>query len=177
MSLTIEPDFQTFIVRIADILKNSALLLPNSIGGDEDAKDLVSQIILNQLPIPQLPVDGPGPPHIYVTESETPIIDQIQQGRNSIDVQGGKRETLEFYIIVLSGSTSRQEAELQLFDIISAVTTTLNQNKRLLDPVLPAGPLAVTHTYTIKPFLYDITQNETVAKNVVIRPVVGVNLR
>lgn len=177
MSLTIEPDYQNFIVRIVDILKNSALLLPKSIGGDEDATDLVRQIITNQLPIPQLPVEGPGPPHIYVTESEVPIIEQIQQGRDSRDVQGSKRMVLEFYIIILSSSTSRQESESQIFDIISAVTTTLSQNKRLIDPITLVDPLAATHTYAVRPFLYDITQNDTVAKNVVLRPAVGVNLR
>jgi len=34
MSLTIEPDFQTFIARITKILRASALLFPNSIDGN-----------------------------------------------------------------------------------------------------------------------------------------------
>ena len=177
MSLSVEPDYQDYINRIVEILQNSALVFPKSIGGDNTATDLVNQVIANQLPIPQLTIDGPGPPHIFVAQSETPIIKQEQRGRDSRDAQGSKRMELEFYIVIISGGTrSKAESDSQLFNIISAVTTTLGKNKRLLD-TNSLNPIAFTHTYNVVPYIFDITQNETTAKNVVIRPVVGVNLR
>lgn len=179
MSLNIEPDYQPFVDRLVLICEQSALIFPKSIGGDNTKVDLVTQIIKNQLPIPQLPVEGPGPPHIFVTTSETPKISEETVGRDSIDTQGGKRVTLEFYIIILSIDRGRVEAEQKLYPIISAVTTELSKNKRLGIPSTPPilSPLAITHTFQVVPYNYDITQNETVAKNVVIRPVLGVNLR
>jgi len=179
MSLSIEPDYQTFVDRLVLICEQSALLLPNSIGGDNTKTDLVTQIIKNQLPIPQLPVEGPGPPHIFVTTSETPKIVEEQRGRDDRDTQGSKRVTLEFYLVILSIARDRIEAEQKLYPIISALTTELSKNKRLAIPSTPPllSPLAVTHTFQVVPYIYDITQNETVAKNVVIRPVLGVNLR
>jgi len=178
MSLDVEPDYQTFIVRIAEILRASALIFPKSIGGDNTATDLVTQIIENQLPIPQLTVEGPGPPHIFIAQSEVPVVSEEQRGRDSRDVQGGKRVTLEFYIVILSAEgRNRQEAEANLFPIISAVRTELGKNTRLVDPATSLDPLSLTHSTNPVPYIFDITQNETVAKNVVIRPVLGVNLR
>ncbi len=179
MSLSIEPDYQTFIDRFVLICEQSALLFPKTIGGDNTKFDLVNQIITNQLPIPNLPIEGPDPPYIFVTDSETPQISEEIVGRDSIDTQGGKRITLEFYLVILSSSRSREESEKELFAIVSALTTTLSQNKRLGIPSTPPilSPLAVTHTFQVVPYNYDITQNETLAKNIVVRPVVGVNLR
>jgi len=177
MSLSVEPDFQPFIVRIAKILKASSLLFPNSIGGDNTKTDLVNQIIQNQLPIPQLTVEGPGPPHIFIAQSEVPIVSQEQRGRDSRDVAGGRRVTLEFYIVILATGRDKQEGLSLIFPIISAVTTELNKNKRLIDPATSLDPLSITHDYNVVPFIYDITQNETAAKNVVLRLVTGVNLR
>jgi len=178
MSLSVEPDYQTFIVRIAAILRASALIFPKSVGGDDTVEDLVTQIIENQLPIPQLTVEGPGPPHIFVAQSEVPQVSSEQRGRDSRDVQGGKRVTLEFYIVIISAAgRDRQEAEASLFPIISAVTTELGKNMRLIDPATSLDPLSITHKYNVAPYIFDITQNETVAKNVILRPVLGVNLR
>ncbi len=177
MSLNIEPDYQPFVDRLVLICEQSALLFPNSIGGDNTKVDLVTQIIKNQLPIPQLPVEGPGPPHIFVTTSESPKIVEEQRGRDDRDTQGSKRVTLEFYLIILSIARERIEAEQKLYPIISAVTTELNKNKRLINPTDSLDPLSITHSFQVVPYIYDITQNETVAKNVVLRPVLGVNLR
>ncbi len=177
MSLSSEPDYQTFIDRLVLICEKSALLFPKSIGGDNTKQDLITQVIPNQLPIPNLPIEGPDAPYIFVTESEIPKINEDQRGRNSRDVQGSKRVTLEFYMVILSSSRSREESEKELFAIISALTTELSKNKRLTDPATGLLPLAATHTFQVVPYIYDITQNETLAKNVVLRPTLGVNLR
>jgi len=177
MSLSIEPDYQTFIDRLVLICQQSALLFPKSIGGDDTKQDLITQVIPNQLPIPNLSIEGPDAPYIFVTESETPKITEEQRGRDSRDVQGSKRVTLEFYMVILSSSRSREESEKELFAIISALTTELSKNKRLTDPATGLLPLAATHTFQVVPYIYDITQNETLAKNVVLRPTLGVNLR
>ena len=177
MSLSIEPDYQTFIDRLVLICEKSSLLFPKSIGGDNTKQDLITQVIPNQLPIPNLPIEGPDAPYIFVTESETPKITEEQRGRDSRDVQGSKRVTLEFYMVILSSSRSREESEKELFAIISALTTELSKNKRLTDPATGLLPLAATHTFQVIPYIYDITQNETLAKNVVLRPTLGVNLR
>jgi len=129
------------------------------------------------LPIPNLSIEGPDAPYIFVTESETPKILEEQRGRDSSDTQGSKRVTLEFYMVILSSSRNREESEKELFAIISALTTELSKNKRLTDPATGLLPLAATHTFQVVPYIYDITQNETLAKNVVLRPIVGVNLR
>ena len=177
MSLNTEPDYQTFIDRLVLICEKSALLFPKSIGGDDTKQDLITQVIPNQLPIPNLSIEGPDAPYIFVTESETPKITEEQRGRDSRDVQGSKRVTLEFYMVILSSSRSREESEKELFAIISALTTELSKNKRLTDPATGLLPLAATHTFQVVPYIYDITQNETLAKNVVLRPTLGVNLR
>jgi len=177
MSLNMEPDYQTFVARLVLICEKSALLFPNSIGGDDTKTDLVTQIIKNQLPLPQLPVEGPGPPHIFVTTSESPKIVEEQRGRDDRDTQGSKRVTLEFYLIILSIARDKIEAEQKLYPIISALTTELSKNKRLVNPTGSVDPLSITHSFQVVPYIYDITQNETVAKNVVLRPVLGVNLR
>jgi len=177
MSLNIEPDFQPFIDRFVLIHEANALLFPKTIGGDPTALDLVNQVIANELPIPQLTIEGPGPPHVFVTQSQTPIITELQQGRNSRDVQGSKMMTLEFYNIIISASIGKVEAEKQLYKIISALTTTLNKNKRLTKPADGLDPLAASITYNVVPYLYQIDSNEQAAKNVVVRLTVGVNLR
>ena len=177
MSLNIEPDYQTSIDRLVLISEKSALLFPKSIGGDNTKQDLITQVIPNQLPIPQLAIEGPGPPYIFVTSSESPLIGEDQRGRDSRDIQGSKRITLEFYMIVLSIARNRSEAERELYAITYALTTELSKNKRLTDPATGLLPLAATHTFQVVPYIFDITQNETVAKNIVVRPVVGVNLR
>ena len=177
MSLSVEPDYQDFIVRLHDILVASPLVFPRTVGLDNDAEDLVNQIILNELPIPQLPVDGPGPPHIFISQSRTPLIQTEQMGRDSRDVQGSKRVTLEFYIVIISRGIERQESESKLFNIISAVTTELSKNKRLAVPLTFTDPKAATHTFEVVPYIFDITNKELHAKNIVVRPVVGVNLR
>jgi len=177
MSLNVEPDYQNFIDRFVLIHRANALLFPNSIGGDNTVDDLVKQVIPNQLPVPQLTIDGPGPPHIFVTQAETPVINEVIQGRDSKNTQGGKRTTLEFWNVILSASIGRVEAEVQLYAIISALTTTLGKNRRMTKPADGLDPLAINFSYKVVPFIYDIKNNETVAKNVVVRLDTGINLR
>ncbi len=176
MSLSVEPDYQDFIVRIADILRRSPLLFPKSVGGDNSVQDLVTQIIENQLPIPQLSIEGPDPPYIFVAQSENAIVSQEQRGRDSRSTQGSKRMTLEFYLVVLSSSRSKKDSDSELFNIISAATTELGRNKKLTDSS-DLNPLSINLKYNVVPYIYDITQNETAAKNIILRPVLGVNLR
>jgi hypothetical protein len=177
MSLTVEPDYQDYIVRLVDICRQSSLLFPRSIGGDNTKKDLITQVIANQLPIPNLSIEGPDAPYIFVAASETPTITQLQQGRNELNKQGGKLVTLEFYLVMLSSDIGRQEAEAQLYAITSALTTELGLNRRLTDPTSGLLPLAVGISFNVVPYIYDITQNETVAKNCKLRLTTGVNLR
>jgi hypothetical protein len=177
MSLTVEPDYQDYIIRLVDICRQSTLLFPRSVGGDNTKTDLINQVIENQLPIPNLSVEGPDAPYIFVAASETPTITQLQQGRNSRDVQGGKLVTLEFYMVMLSTSRGRQESEEELYNITAALTTELGLNRRLTDPTSGLDPLALGINFNVVPYIYDITQNETVAKNCKLRLTTGVNLR
>ena len=179
MSLSVEPNYQTFIDRLVAICRASPLLFPRTVGNDDTVQDLINQVIPNQLPIPNLSVEGPDAPYIFVAQSETPLVNEEQRGRDSRDTQGGKLVTLEFYMVVLSSGRSKQESDSELFAIIAALTTELSKNKRLAIPSTPPllSPLALTHTFQVVPYNYDITQNVTLAKNIIVRPQLGVNLR
>lgn len=178
MSLTAEPDFGDYVNRISDILALSALLFPRSVGGSKTEDDLVTQIINFELPLPSNPREGPDPPHIFITTAPSPTTRRQQWGRDSRDVQGSYSLEMEFWIIVVSQDRSDPIlAEQKLYKIISAVTTILQKNKRLIDPTTLDNPLATTTTYDVIPYLLDITQQDIIVKNVVLRPKVGINLR
>src|SRR6185312_960147 len=158
MSLTVTPNYNDYIDRIALILSKSTLLFPNSVGGDETQQDLVKQIIAHELPQNETPITGGGPPHIFIKESRNPIYERKQVGRDSIDAQGPESFTLEFYIV-------------------QAVTTTLDKNKRLLDDT-GNNPIAKSSQWVTVPWLLENNeQRELLAVNVIFRPEVYVNLR
>jgi hypothetical protein len=175
MSLTIQPNYNSYIDRIELILKNSTLLFPQTIGGDPDTPDLVKQIIKYELPVPEN-AQGPDPPHVFITTSRNPLQGRKQIGRDSRDAQGPENLTLEFYIVVVVREPTLAESEKKMYDIISALTTTLDKNKRLTD-LGGQNPLANTSQYFVVEYLLDTDQKEQIAKNVLLRPSVNVNLR
>lgn len=175
MSLTTAPPFNLYIDRIVEMIENSPLLFPQSVGGDPNATDLIKQVIKHQIPIPENPPSGPDPPHIYVTLSRNPIVSRLRVGRDSRNAQGPANLKLEFYIIILTRATTLQESEKQMLDIITALTTMLDKNKRMLDKT-GANPIANTSEYFLLDFLLDTDQREQLAKNVLFRPSVFVNL-
>ena len=176
MSLVIAPNLNEYITRISDILKRSAQLFPKTVGLDDTKEDLVQQVIMYEIPIIVTPVTGGGPPHIVVTTSKTPIIEKIRTGRDSRNEQGPERWTLEFYVYVISQSTDLTKAEALMYDITSAVETTLGKNLRLTDEN-NENPLSATLETIELPLLLNIEQREIIARNVVVRPQVYVNLR
>jgi len=179
MSLSVEPDFGDYVLRISDILALSALLFPRSIGGDNTVQDLVTQIINFELPLPSNPREGPDPPHIFITTPPNPVVSREQSGRDSRDVQGPYTLKMEYWIVVVSADRSDPIlAEQKLYKIISAITNTLSANKRLIDPTTLLDPLAATSGWNIFPYVMgDLTQQDIKSKNVVLRPTVGINLR
>lgn len=176
MSLNLEPDYSDYIIRLSDILSLSALLLPKTIGGSATEQDLINQIIEFELPLPENPVEGPGPPHIFITTPPNPIKSTEQLGRDSRDAQGPYALDMEYWIVVISSGTDPIDSEKKIYKIISAITTTLQKNKRLTDS-LGDNPLAATTTYNVFPYILDTTQRDLIAKNIVLRVKVGINLR
>lgn len=166
MSLDIFPDLQPYIERISNILATDLATIA-----------LVNQVIENQLPIPSVPFNGPDPPYIFVTESKTPIIQTKTVGKDDLNASGPEAVTMEFYIVVLAQDTTRQKAEALVNRIVSAAGTALKKNKRLLEPTTQNDPMAVDIEIELSPYMFDITNNETLAKNIVLRVPVGVNLR
>lgn len=159
---------------ISNILATSALIFPNSIGGNTGVQDLVNQIIEYQLPVPNYPLKGPGPPHIFVTTSTNPIYSKKQIGRNNLDQQGPQRQTLEFYIVIVVNGPDLMTSESQMYSILQAVTTTLEQNKRLLQD---GSPMCTISDYVEVNYAIESDQRNMLAKNVVFRPDVLLNLR
>lgn len=176
MTLTLTPNFNDYVNRIALILRASTLIFPKSVGGDQDATDLVNQIITREIPMLELPIEGSGPPHIIITASRTPIIQREPVGRSDIDVQGPERLTLEFYLYVISQATDLTLAEKLLYEIIQAVTTELDKHKRLTDEN-GDNPISITSEWIVVPLLLDIDQREIVCRNIVFRPKVYMDLR
>lgn len=170
------PNINDFIERIALLLENSNLLFPQSKGGDETKTDLVNQVIRYELPIPELTIEGPGPPHIFVKESSTPFLQKRQIGRSTIDVQGPEEHTLEFYVIIVTQGTTYKDSQIQMANITQATSTIFKTNQRMLD-LTGSNPLCNLLDVIIVPYLLDSEQREILAKNVVLRPKVFVNLR
>ena len=179
MSLTAEPDFGDYVLRISDILSLSALLFPRSVGGSTTEDDLVNQIINFDLPTPSNPREGPDPPHIFITTPPNPVKRREQRGRDTIDVQGPYDLYMEYWIVVVSQDRSDPIlAEQKLYKIISAITNTLSKNKRLIDPTTLLSPIAATSEWNVFPYVMgDMTQQDIKSKNVVLTPQVGINLR
>lgn len=179
MSLTAEPDFGDYIKRISNILSVNATLFPKTIGGSATEEDLVTQVIEFELPLPTNPREGPDPPHIFVTTPPNPIKRRQQWGRDSRDVQGPYALDMEFWIIVVAQDRADPIlAEEKLYKILSVVTNIFSKNKRLIDPTTLLNPLAATSGWDIFPYVMgDMTQQDIKAKNVVLKPTVGISLR
>ena len=178
MSLSV-PNLNDFIERIFLILSNSTLLFPQSVGGDESATDLVNQIIPYALPVPEQPIEGPGPPHIFIKEADSAFSRFNQIGRSSINVQGPEEAFLELYVVVVARGASYQDSQVQLFNIIQAVKQVLKSNMRLGDPTTNP-PLQNTlcnllETITV-PWLIDSEEKTVIARNIIVRPKVFINL-
>jgi len=178
MSLTTTPNDNTNLARIVEVLQNSTLLFPKTIGGDPNAKDLVNQVIQWELPILNMPITGKGVPIILVTNSRSPNpIDRKQVGRDTIDVQGPEVLTLEYYIIAITRGKNFQDSQKLNNDVTQAITTTLDMKKRLTD-TSNLNPICRTLQWTVVPWLLpENDQKDVVAYNVMIRPEVYVNLR
>ncbi|MDE1866777.1 MAG: hypothetical protein KGI08_03580 [Thaumarchaeota archaeon] len=159
-------------------MTNSALLFPKTIGGDPTAKDLVNQVIQYELPILNMPITGKGAPIVLVTNSRSPNpIEQKQVGRDTIDAQGPEVLTLEYYIIAIAQGKNFKDAQIQVNNIVQAITTTLDTHKRLTD-LSNANPICRTLQWISVPFLLpENDQKEIMAFNTMVRPEPYVNLR
>jgi hypothetical protein len=175
MSYTVIPDKNIFIEQISNILATSALLFPNSIGGNSGVQDLVNQIVEYESPVPNYPQTGAGPPYIFVTTSKNPIYSKKPIGRNNLDQQGPQRWTLEFWIYIVVNGPDLMTSESQMYDILSALTTTLDLNKRLLNT--EGSPTCIISDYTEVDVAIETDSRTMLAKNVIFRPDVLVNLR
>lgn len=174
-----EPNYATYVERITKILQSSALIFPNKIGGDEEAKDLLNGVYQFQPPVPENPDGSVGPPHAFVTTPDRTIFFKEQTGRDNRDEKGPQRTTLEFYIVVitLNEIEGRAKAESDIYAIISAIKTTLAKNIRLCEPadiLDSATRLASTLDYFDVPYILPSTNNQTsmIARNVVVRPII-----
>ena len=170
------PNINDFIERIGDTLAASTLLFPQSVGGDESATDIVNQIIKYELPIPEATIEGPGPPHVFIKESFTPYIQKKQIGRNDLSVQGPEEHIMEFYIIVVAQGNSYKESQIQIANITQAIVTILKSNLQLADKDGKNHLCNILETIVV-PYLIDTDQRDVIAKNIVVRPKVFVNLR
>jgi len=179
MSLTSEPNYSDYVIRLSNMLSLAPNLFPRSIGGSPTEEDLVTQIIEFDLPTPSNPREGPDPPHIFITTPPSVTRKRQQWGRDSRDVQGPYSLDMEFWIVVVSQDRSDPIlAEQKLYKIISVVTNILSKNKRMIDPTTLLNPLAATSHYEVFPFVMgDLTQQDIKAKNVAFFPTVGINLR
>ncbi|KKN76248.1 hypothetical protein LCGC14_0372740 [marine sediment metagenome] len=179
MSLSAEPDFGDYIVRISNILSVNATLFPRTVGGSTTEDDLVTQVIEFALPLPSDPREGPDPPHIFITTPPSPIVRREELGRDTRDVQGSYSLEMEYWIVVVSQDRSDPIlAEQKLYKIISVITNILSKNKRLIDPTTLLNPLATFSHWEVFPYVMgDMTQQDIKAKNIVLKPTVGISLR
>lgn len=176
MSLTTQPKYNDYIDRFEQILTNSTLLMPKT-NGDLTKKDLVNQIIKYEIPIPDSPPDGLGPPHVFIATAPNPIIRREQRGRNNRNEQGPEKQTLEFYIIVIAQDPQSFElSQKQMYEIIEAITTTLTKNLRMTDTA-GLNPLAVRLDYLPLPYSFPNEEVTVIARNISVRPQVWVNVR
>ena len=176
MSLVTQPKFNDYIDRFEQMLTKSSLLLPKT-NGDLTKKDLVNQIIKYEIPLPDNPPDGLGPPHVFIATPPNPIIAREQRGRNNRDKQGPVKFTLEFWLIVIAQDPQSFElSQKQMYTIIEAITTTLTQNLRMTD-TSQLNPLAVRLDYLVLPYTFQNDEQTVVARNISVRPQVWVDVR
>ena len=138
--------------------------------------DLVKQLIKYELPIPEQPIQGLGPPHIYIAVSKTPQIGTKTIGRGDRNTVARKIYTLELYAVIVVKGVDPLAAQKELYTISSVVETILEKNQRLTDPTTGLSPIAAKLETFMVPFLIPTDQKDIKAVNVVIRPQVYVNL-
>jgi len=138
--------------------------------------DLVKQLIKYEIPIPEQPFQGLGPPHIYISVSKTPVVGTKTIGRGNRNTVARRIYTLEFYAVIVVKGIDPLDAQKQLYTIVEAVETELEKNKRLTDPTTGLLPIAAKLETFMVPFLLPTEQKDIKAVNVVIRPQVYVNL-
>ena len=175
MSQVTAPDSNDYIDRIHLILSKSTLVLPKT-NGVASSVDLVKQIIKYELPIPEQPIQGLGPSHIYVAVSRTPVVGTKTIGRGTRNVVARQIYTLEFYAVCVTKGVDPLDSQKQLYTIVEAVETTLEKNQRLTDPTTGLLPIAAKLETFQVPYLLRTDQQDIQATNVVIRPQVYVNL-
>jgi len=175
MSQVTAPDSNDYIDRIHLILSKSALVLPKTNGSTTEA-DLVKQIIKYELPLPEQPIQGLGPPHIYVSVSRTPVVGTKTIGRGNRNAVSRRIYTLEFYAVVVVKGPDPLDSQKEMYTIVQAIETTLEKNKRLTDPTTGLLPIAAKLETFQVPYLLQTDQADIKATNVVIRPQVYVNL-
>lgn len=138
--------------------------------------DLVKQLIKYELPLPEQPPQGLGPPHIYIAVSRTPVVGSKTIGRGNRNVVARRIYTLEFYAVVVVKGTDPLESQKEMYTIVEAVETTLEKNQRLTDPTSGLLPISANLETFQVPYLLRTDQMDIKATNVVIRPQVYVNL-
>ena len=176
MSLVTQPKYHDYVDRFEQMLTNSSLLMPKT-NGDLTKTDLVNQIIKYEIPIPDTPPEGPGPPHVFISVPNNPLISKVQRGRNTRDKQGPEKQTLEFYMIVVAQDPKGfQRSQIQMYTILEAITTTLTKNLRLTDTA-GLNPLAARLDYLVLPYTFQNEEKTVIAKNISVRPQVWVDVR
>ncbi len=176
-SETNEINFNPFIDRLVDMLRASILLFPKSVGDDNDATDLIKQVVKYNIPIPQDVPTGEGPPHVIVRLADNPIVEDKEAGRDERNVKGPRDVELEFWVICIVNEVDFQTSQQSLFNITNAVSQTIGKNKRLQNSD-GLDPLCRDVSYVTTPFTnIQSTQKTVMARTVVIRPKVPVNLR
>jgi len=175
MSQVTAPDYNDYIDRIHLILFKSTTLLPKT-NGVAGSVDLVKQLIKYELPIPEQPIQGLGPSHIYIAVSKTPVVGTKTIGRGNRNTVARRIYTLEFYAVIVVKGVDPLAAQKELYTIASVVETIFEKNKRLTDPTTGLLPISAKLETFMVPFLLLTDQKDIKAVNVVIRPQVYVNL-
>ena len=147
--------------------------------GDNTKEDLVRQIIKYDFPVPEQPPEGLGPPHLYVTIAPNPVRNITRTGRDSLDAHGWRKWSLEFYIICITLDTGNYDkSQKAMYTLVNAVRDTLGKNRRLITPGgAGTDPMAYDLETLDVPFNLNSTENLLLARNVLTRIDVLVNLR
>ncbi len=175
MSFSTALNFNPIIDRLALTLEKSSILFPQANGGG-NLPDLVNQIIKYEFPLPEQPPDGLGPPHIFINSAPNPIINRERAGPGTRNIVAKELLTYSFWCVCITQDTDPLRAQNLLYEIVSAVETTIGKNRRLTDPADQTDPLAFGLSYRSIPFTMRTTTNEQAAMNVVIEPKVFIDM-
>jgi len=171
MSVVI-PNLNTFITRLAVILRGNKTIFPDANVG----KNLVNKIVEFDPALSGSP-DTTFVPYIFVAKSKGQPITRINKtGRDTIDKAGGTLYQYEFYCVCIAEGVDIPTAQERAYDIAVPVQQAFEQNLRLtkLDG---SDPLCSTVKTFLIPFLLKLNVPSIQAVNVVVRAEVYVNLR